>query len=315
MRLGGLAGPECPMKTWKLMSEQFQTGLKKPRRGMARASLDLIGAMHAIAKDAQPITGRGVGYKLFTAGLIKSMSVNEMQKVYRLLRIAREQGTIPWEWIVDETRELERVSTWSNTAAYARTVARSYRRDFWDQQPHRVEIWSEKGTIRGVLKPVLDDYAVGFRVMHGFTSATAVNDIAEDRDRRDRDLVVLYVGDFDPSGLFMSECDLPKRLAEYGGHHVDFRRIALTPGQTTGLPSFPASDKRKDHPRYRWFVDHHGVRCWEIDAMDPRDLRACAEQAIEELIEPTAWARCETINAAELESLQTILSNWKGGAA
>ena len=35
-----------------------------------------------------------------------------MQRVYRLLKEAREQGDIPWEWIVDETRELERVSTW-----------------------------------------------------------------------------------------------------------------------------------------------------------------------------------------------------------
>ena len=58
-----------------------------------------------------------------------------MRRVYRLLKEAREQGIIPWEWIVDETRELERVSTWANPAAYARTVARSYRRDFWDQQP------------------------------------------------------------------------------------------------------------------------------------------------------------------------------------
>ena len=35
-------------------------------------------------------------------------------------------------------------------------------------------VWSEKGTVRGVLQPVLDDYAVGFRVMHGFSSATTV---------------------------------------------------------------------------------------------------------------------------------------------
>jgi hypothetical protein len=74
------------------------------------------------------------------------MSVNDMHKVYRLLRIASEQGTIPWSWIVDETRELERVSTWSDLDQYARLVARSYRRDFWDQQPCRVEVWSEKGT-------------------------------------------------------------------------------------------------------------------------------------------------------------------------
>jgi hypothetical protein len=126
------------------MIEQIQTGMKKPGRGMAVASLDLIAAMAAIAQAAQPITGRGVGYKLFTAVLIPSMSVNEMQKVYRLLRIAREQGDINWSWIVDETRELERVSTWSNPDEYARAVATSYRRDFWDQQPCRVEVWSEK---------------------------------------------------------------------------------------------------------------------------------------------------------------------------
>ncbi|XUJ34612.1 hypothetical protein ACQ5SK_00260 [Bradyrhizobium japonicum] len=127
---------------------------------MARASLDMIAAMRDIAEEVRPVTGRGIGYKLFTRGLITSMSTNNMQKVYRLLRVAREQGTIPWDWIVDETRELERVSAWSNPAEYARTVACSYRRDFWDQQPCRVEVWSEKGTVRGVLKPVLDQYAV-----------------------------------------------------------------------------------------------------------------------------------------------------------
>jgi hypothetical protein len=120
---------------------------------------------------------------------------------------------------------------------------------------------------------------------------------------------VLYIGDFDPSGLFMSERDLPHRLAEYGGDHVELRRIALMSDQTADLPSFSASDKRKD-PRYPWFVDRYGTRCWEIDAMDPRDLRECTELAIKELIEPKAWARCETVNAAELESLQTILSSW-----
>ena len=53
---------------------------------MAQRSLDLIEAMHAMAKAAQPITGRGVGYKLFTQGLIASMAKPEMQRVYRLLQ-------------------------------------------------------------------------------------------------------------------------------------------------------------------------------------------------------------------------------------
>jgi hypothetical protein len=274
---------------------------------MSRRSLELIEAMTALIEAAQPITGRGVGYKLFVAQLIASMSTREMAKVYRLLKIARERGDIPWEWIVDETRAIERVSTWSDPAAFARCVARSYRRDFWDQQPHRVQVWSEKGTIRGVLAPVLDEYAVGFLPVHGFSSATTTHDIAEDYDGRP--LHVLYVGDYDPSGIFMSEEDLPKRFAEYGGYHIVLRRISLTRAQVRGLPSFPAADKRKD-PRYRWFVENHGNQCWEIDAMDPNDLRDCVESEIEALIEPEAWERCEVVNAAEQESLKTILENW-----
>jgi hypothetical protein len=122
---------------------------------MSRRSLELIEAMSALIEAAQPITGRGVGYKLFVAKLIASMATGEMQKVYRLLKIARERGDIPWHWIVDETRAIERVSTWSDPTEFARCVAQSYRRDFWDQQPHRVQVWSEKGTVRGVLRPVL----------------------------------------------------------------------------------------------------------------------------------------------------------------
>jgi hypothetical protein len=221
-------------------------------RGMAQRSLDLIEAMYAVTKAAQPITGRGVGYKLFTAGLIPSMARSEMQ-------------------------------------------------------PVRCEVWSEKGTVRGVLQPVLDKYAVGFRVLHGFSGATTVHDVAEDDDGRE--LIVLYVGDFDPSGMFMSEADLPKRLSEYGGDHVTLKRIALTRSQVRGLPSFPATDKKKD-PRFKWFRSNHGNWCWELDAMDPNDLRDCVEKAIKKLIEPVAWKRCEIVNRAEQESLKTVLAKW-----
>jgi hypothetical protein len=287
------------------MPEYSRTSSKKGR-GLARRSLDLIEAMRAETKAAQPITGRGVGYKLFNKlHLIPSMA--DMPRVYRLLRLAREQGVIPWEWIVDDTRPLERVSTWDDPAHYAQCVAQSYRRDFWNQQPVRVEVWSEKSTVGGLLAPVLDEYAVGFRVMRGFNSATKTHEIAVDDDGRP--LIGLYVGDYDPSGLCMSERDLPARIADYGGEHVTLKRIALTREQVRGLPSFPAADKRRD-PRYKWFRSNYGDRCWELDAMDPNDLRDCVEREIKRLIEPIAWRRCEIVNAAEQESLRTVLDQW-----
>jgi hypothetical protein len=283
----------------RVMSEQIETSSKKGR-GRSKKSIDLIGHMYTVAEAARPISVRGVGYKLFVAGLIPSMGRSDS-----LLKEAREQNIIPWDWIVDESREYECVPQWNDPAQFAKNVSRQYRRDFWDQQSVRCEVWSEKGTLRGVLAPVLNEYGVGFRVMHGFSSATVVHDIAEDDDGRD--LVALYVGDFDPSGLYMSEHDLPDRLEKYGGYHVNFRRIALTRERVTPLPSFPA--KRGD-TRYKWFVQNFGHRCWEIDALDPNVLRGCVELEIKSLIEPTAWQRCELVNAAERKSLCEVMTRW-----
>jgi hypothetical protein len=292
------------------MPEQIETSSKKVR-GMAKASIDLIDTMFDIAEATQPITGRGIGYKLFARGLISSMKKKEMQRVYRLLKEAREQGTIPWEWIVDETRSLEKRQTWDDPEHYLRAVQRSYRREFWNQQPVRCEVVSEKGTVRGVLAPVLDKYGVGFRVMHGFTSATSAYELSQDDDGRE--LVLLYVGDFDPSGMYMSERDLPERFEKYEGDHIELNRVALrrdpTCDQVIALLSFPVADKLKD-PRYKWFVSRYGDRCWELDAMDPNDLRACVEGAIKELIEPVAWERCEKVNKAEQESISSFLKKW-----
>jgi hypothetical protein len=85
---------------------------------------------------------------------------------------------------------------------------------------------------------VLDKYGVGFRVNHGFASATAVNDVATIYDDA-RPLTALYVGDWDPSGLHMSEVDLPERLAKYGGVHVQVKRIALMQEQLPRCRPFP----------------------------------------------------------------------------
>jgi len=290
-------------------TEHFGTSSKKAGRGMAQRSIEMIEAMYRAAEAAQPITGRGVGYKLFVARFIASMAKPEMRRVYRLLLVARERGDIPWDWIVDEARELEQCSSWSDPAAFVRTVSQAYRRDFWKHQPKRVEIWSEKSTVSGVLAPILNKYGVGFRNVHGFSGATPVHEVAEDFDGRM--LIILYVGDYDPSGMYMSEVDLPKRFAKYDGGHILLKRIALRPRHLGALPWFPASDKKKD-PRYRWFVDNYGERCWELDALDPNDLRALVEKAIRAEIEPEAWNRCAVVEKAERESLRHVLDKWNG---
>lgn len=288
------------------------TAPKRRGRGQSDSSIALVNAAYKIARDAHPITVRGIAYKLFVCGYIASMSKNETAKVSRLLTDARERGIIPWEWIVDETRQTERVNTWSSTDAIIHAAVNRYRRDYWQDQPNWVEVLSEKGTVRGVLRPVLDHFGVPFRVMHGFGSATAVNDLAAETQRADKPLTILYVGDWDPSGLYMSAVDLPGRIARYGGR-CRTTRIALAlqdVGQGTALPSFDVATKAND-PRHKWFTDRYGIRCWELDAMDPNVLRQRVRSHIEELIDAPAWNRAIEVETEEVASMQEFHAAWQ----
>jgi len=281
-------------------------------RGKATNTVRLIDAMHGILAEIQPATVRAVCYRLFVAGLIDNMGKNSTAKVSRHLVTAREEGTIPWAWVVDENRQAERASTWDNPTQIIESAARQYRKDYWRDQPHWVEVWSEKGTVRGTLAPVLSKYGITLRVMHGFTSATAIYDVAAETANDERPLTILYVGDLDPSGLAMSEIDIPARLARYGGV-ATIRRVALTQEDVTAhdLPSFSADSKSKD-PRHKWFVERHGRQCWELDALPPPILRQNVESAILRFVDTAAWSHSADIEHAEIESMSAFLATWKG---
>jgi hypothetical protein len=274
-------------------------------RGKARATLELIGTCTRILEEVAPITVRGICYKLFTMGLIPDMSTSSTKRISRILTDAREDGSIDWELIVDDQRQVGIASSWSDPAAYVRAVERSYRKDYWAQQPRQLAVWSEKGTVGGVLQPVLDEYGVGFLVQKGYGSFTSVMTACAENT----DLLVLYVGDYDPSGMHMSEVDLPDRIERYGGD-ITVERIALRRSDCAGLPGFPAADKVKD-PRYRWYVESYGRTCWELDAMDPNALRERVEADIRSHIDWEAWEHAAMLERAEKASMSTVFEQWK----
>ncbi len=301
-------------------------------RGRAQQTIDLLSAAITILEEIQPCSVRAVCYRLFTLGLLTSMHKNETNKVSRLLTQGREQGEIPWDWIVDETRSVESgAPRWDDPAQYMRVVKSAYRKDHWALQPVRVEIWSEKGTIRGTLGPVLRELGVPFRVMHGYTSATAIHDIVTQQLASWIPWIVFYVGDFDPSGLHMSEADLPDRLHEYwlpmafgcAPRHpgedlpgIQLERIALSEADILdpNLPSFPLESKCKD-PRHAWYAETVGDlalgRCWEVDALSPVVLRERVRAAILAELDQAQWQRSLLAEAAEQASLATYFSGWK----
>ena len=281
-------------------------------RGKSQKSLDLIAAAADILREIQPASVRAVCYRLFVAGLIPNMGKNSTGKVSKQLVYARENGDIPWHWIVDETRHAERSAVWDSFDERITQVTKYYRRDNWQEQPHKLEVWSEKGTVRGTIWPVLSEYAVTFRVMHGFGSATTLNSVATMSAYSEKPLTVLYVGDFDCSGMCMSEIDIPQRMERYSGK-ATIRRIALTaddvaPG--TALPHFEAETKKGDS-RHDWFVGRYGSKCWELDAMSPVDLRQRVESAILDMLDTDAWNHAKTIEKVEVDSMRDYQQQWK----
>jgi hypothetical protein len=285
-----------------------------PRRGRGKSAknVELIEAAYDILARIAPASVRAVCYQLFNAKLIPDMGRNSTGRVSKQLTWARENGDIPWDWIVDETREIERRAGWDNPTQILESAVRRYRRDWWEQQEYRVIVASEKATVAGTIRPVTNDYGVGFVALHGYGSASLVHEIAELSTEDMRPLILLYVGDWDPSGMHMSEVDLSDRIWRYDGDAV-VRRIALTQEDTANLGgalSFSARDKALD-ARYRWFVTRYGDRCWELDALDPNILRGRIEAAIHEYIDWDEWQRCRSVEAQERQSLHDVVASWK----
>ena len=280
-------------------------------RGKARKNLELIGAAYRILSEIQPASVRAVCYRLFAEGLIPNMSKGSTDRVSTQLTWAREQDMIPWEWIADATRTIHRPPSWDSPDQLLRAAARQYRRDWWEQQDVRVLLCSEKSTVEGTVRPVTDRYGVGFLSLHGYSSTTSAHHVAELSAEDPRPLLLLYIGDWDPSGMDMSERDLPKRIDRYGGL-AEVERIALTAGDIAdpALTSFSAHDKRKD-ARYPWFVHQYGVRCWELDTLNPNTLRERVEQRIGALIDWDEWDRCARTEEEERATFMDVIARWK----
>jgi hypothetical protein len=281
-------------------------------RGKANATLVLEEAILEIVEERAPITVRGVCYALFTRQLIPSMQVKNTQRISRIMTTMREDGALDWTLIVDGSRAVERSNTWRDPSAIIQAAVRGYRRDNWQDQSTIVEVWSEKSTVQGVLAPVFDELGVTFRVMKGFGSFTSVKQAATDAITNwvnAQKTVVLYIGDWDPSGLYMSDVDLPGRLHRYRGSQ-DIKRIAILKADTTDLPHFEVETKKGDS-RHDWFVERYGRRCWELDAMDPNALRDRVRNEIEAHIDWTLWNRAIEIEAAEVESMADFHAAWQ----
>ena len=131
------------------------------------------------------------------------------------------------------------------------------------------ELWLEKDSLRGVLEKVAMRYRAPIVVQRGFASRSMLRDALKRAKERGVRKIFLVL-DFDPSGL----CIEAVNGREMG---IEMIRVALTYEQAKGL--VPRKVKRRD-TRARKYLVTYGDRCWEVEALEPRQLLQIVEQVL-----------------------------------
>ncbi|MBA3477576.1 MAG: hypothetical protein H0T52_04115, partial [Lautropia sp.] len=155
----------------------------------------------------------------------------------------RREHLIDYASIADNTRWVREVETFKDLGDWVSESLRSLRIDYWKDSDERVEVWLEKDALAGVVSRITNKWRVPLFVTRGYASESFTFEAAGNALADGRSFRIVYLGDFDASGVHMTE-DLESRLCGFLGdddHLLDFRRIAVTPLQIVewNLPSRP----------------------------------------------------------------------------
>jgi len=270
-----------------------------------KKTLDLFAAVNNILTQYDgPLTLRQVYYRLVAAQVLPNTR-NAYSGLSGHLVNARLARIVDDSRIVDRVRQTLRVSCWDDLPDFLEAVRTSYRREKWTSQSFNVEVWCEKDAVAGVLEPITDEYEVVLYPCRGYNSYSALKDAGERLRRMDRPTVVLYLGDFDPSGQDMPR-DIRDRLTQDFGAELDLQVIALTEEQIAEHDLPPNPVKRSDS-RAPGFVARHGGDVWELDALPPNVLQALVRGHVERFFDRPAFEAERVRERTEQRRLEALV--------
>jgi hypothetical protein len=251
---------------------------------------------------ALPTSGQFLWYELVQRGVVSKAKAGDRGKrgdkaeVSDALMHLREQGLVPWSWIVDETRSL---TAWKYGASVADSVSDAIaeaRLDCWAGEPAPL-LLCESRSLAGVLERMAGRYLCPIAATNGQAGGflhTAVGPmLARQPGRR-----VLYVGDFDWQGL---QIEANTRRVLEGYATVPWERLALT-GEQVAEHDLGRLVIQKADRRYRPPQVYPAV---ETEALSQRVIVDIVRDRLDELVpEPLAGVlereRDQRQRAAEL---------------
>jgi hypothetical protein len=257
------------------------------------------------------LTARQLYYQFVAGGLIEN-KIQSYKNLTNLLTDARYAGLIDWDAIEDRGREPAIPSQWNSLNDLVDSAVASFRLPRWETQPKYCELWVEKQALAGVLEPMADEFHVVLSVNKGYSSASAMFDAANRFKRRghNKDKILFYLGDHDPSGEDMVR-DIEDRLVEFGVRRLTVTKLALTWEQIQEFEPPPNPVKMSDS-RQAAYVEKYGEECWEVDALPPDELQRIIREAFEEEIDEEAMEEVKTREQRGKDALREAAESLEG---
>lgn len=250
-------------------------------------------------------TVRTVYYALVSKELIPNTRSAYQGSVKKLVKM-RKEGDVDWESIADETRatrggdaplwELERYA--KGYVDYLVEKLKKFTLPRWLNQDYYIEVWIEKFALAATFQNWIGEMNVVLTPSRGYSSWTflwqAQKRIAEALEGTGKEAVILYFGDFDPSGRdierFITE------TLEWFGISVEVKNIAVTKEQIERykLPSTPEDEKEiakmMRDPRFKQW--EHGLFRVELDALMafvPDEFQRIITEAVSEYFDDITY--------------------------
>jgi hypothetical protein len=223
-----------------------EAGLSRAHTAKGRLQRELLDLLRVHERDDMlPTSIRFLFYELVQLGVVMKAATGKPrradQNTIDAVTHLREAGLVPWDWIVDETRELVEWLTASSVTEYVLGQVDSARLDRWGGQPAPL-ILCESRSLAGTLRNLAYAYACPIASTNGQTRGFLITTVAPMLRAWQR---VLYLGDFDWCGQQI-EAATRRTLAEHTGDERPWERIALTAAQVSehNLPVIQKLDRR-----------------------------------------------------------------------
>lgn len=236
---------------------------------------------------------RQLYYQLVAANHIRNTEAS-YKNLGNLISEARLAGLVDWAMLEDRGRTVKTPNHWDNPKQIFRASAEQFRIDKWYNQLYNVLIMVEKDALSSILDPIARELDLPIIANKGYSSSSTMYSIAQGLNEQyyenDREPVIVYLGDHDPSGLDMSR-DVEDRLtllSELPAGTIEVRRVALNFNQINAWKPPPNPAKITDS-RAKKYIDEYGPQSWELDAVDPIRLGGLVRDVIEEYRDLDRW--------------------------